>query len=165
MDLPGVRSGLEVPVPTTRQPAPTQRVPVLGEEDRELGVPDFSGDYLVVNFWASWCAPCRTEQPELNAAYHELRDDGVEFLGVNIGQDSKVNALGHLREFDVPYPSLYDPSNAYAAGYGGVGPRALPTTIVIDPEGRVAARLFGETGAEELTNLIAFLQDEDPAAA
>lgn len=164
VDLPGVRSGLEVPVPAEREAAPVERVAVLGADGADLGVPDFAGQYLVVNFWASWCAPCRTEQPELNDAYEQLRADGVEFLGVDI-QDSEANALGHLREFDVPYRSLFDPSNAYAAKYRGVGPRAIPSTIVIDPQGRVAARLFGATTAEELRAVVAFLQRDDPSAA
>ena len=164
VDLPGVRSGLQIPVAEQREPAPTERVPVLGEQQRELGVPDFAGDHLVVNFWASWCAPCRTEQPELNQAYEALRDQGVSFLGVDI-QDSEANGLGHVREFDVPYPSLFDPSNAYAARYRGVGPRAIPSTIVIDPRGRVAARLFGATTAHELTSIITFLREERPGPA
>lgn len=164
VDIEGVRRGLTVPVTEAREAAPTARVAVLGEDGRELGVPDFAGRWLVVNFWASWCAPCRTEQPELNDAHAALREDGVAFLGVDI-QDSEANGLGHVREFEVAYPSLFDPSNAYAAEYRGVGPRAIPSTIVIDPEGRVAARLFGETTAEELTQLLAFLRDDGRAGA
>lgn len=159
-----MRSGLEVPVSQERTPAPTGRVEVLGTDGEQvLGVPDFAGRYLVVNFWASWCAPCRTEQPDLNQAYEELGDE-VAFLGVDL-QDSVANGLAHVREFDVPYPSVFDRSNAYAAQYEGVGPRAIPSTIIIDPEGRVAARLFGATSKEELTTLLAFLRGEDRAGA
>lgn len=162
VDLPGVRPGLEVPLPAEREPAPTDRVAVLGSDgEQELGVPDFVGRYLVVNFWASWCAPCRTEQPALNAVYERLGDE-VAFLGVDL-QDSVANGLGHVREFDVPYPSVFDRSNRYAAQYEGVGPRSIPSTIIIDPEGRVAVRLFGETWEEELTTLLTFLRTEDRA--
>jgi hypothetical protein len=73
----------------------------------------------------------------------------VTFLGVNI-EDSSANALAHVREFDVPYPHLYDPNNAYASRYRGIGPRTIPTTLLIDAEGRVAARVFGLTTETEL---------------
>lgn len=150
--IPGVRPGVTLPAPEARVGAPTDMVGVLGEEERELGVPSFEGEVLVLNFWASWCGPCRAEQPELNDAARALADQPVSFLGVNI-QDSEANALAHVREFDIPYPSLFDPANAYAARYKGVGPRSIPTTIVIDKQGRVAARLFGITTAIEVLAL------------
>lgn len=150
--IPGVRPGVTLPAPEARVAAPTDTVAVLGEQDRELGVPSFEGEVLVLNFWASWCGPCRAEQPELNDASRALADLPVSFLGVNI-QDSEANALAHVREFDIPYPSLFDPANAYAARYKGVGPRSIPTTIVIDKQGRVAARLFGITTAIEVLAL------------
>ncbi|MTV24411.1 TlpA family protein disulfide reductase [Nitriliruptoraceae bacterium ZYF776] len=150
--LPGVRSGL-CPIPEDRrEPAPDQAVPVLDGDGDERSLADLRGELVVVNFWASWCGPCRTEQPDLNDASEQLAGQGVTFLGVNI-DDSETGARGHLREFDVPYPSLFDPTNAYAARFGGIGPRTIPSTILIDPEGRVAARIFGLTTATEITVL------------
>jgi hypothetical protein len=81
-----------------------------------------------------------------------LPADEVAFLGVNI-EDSEANALAHLREFDVPYPSVYDPANVYASRFRGVGPRTIPSTIFVDAEGRVAARVFGVIGTGELVGL------------
>jgi thiol-disulfide isomerase/thioredoxin len=150
--IPGVRPGL-CPIPVEdREPAPTESVAVLGSEGEELSLADLRGRVVVVNFWASWCGPCRTEQPDLNDAYEALPDDEVTFLGVNI-EDSSANALAHVREFDVPYPHLFDPNNAYASRYRGIGPRTIPTTLVIDAEGRVAARVFGLTTETELVVL------------
>ena len=65
-----------------------------------------------------------------------------------------MNAIAHINEFDVPYDSIFDPSNGYAAKFGGVGPSALPTTILIDRQGRVAVRVFGRTNEIELGALI-----------
>lgn len=157
--IPGVRPGVTLGVPEERPAAPPDAMPVLGDEERELGVGDFTGQVLVVNFWASWCGPCRAEQPDLNEAYDSLPRDEVAFLGVNI-QDSVVNAQAHEREFDMPYPSLFDPANAYAARYEGVGPRSIPTTILIDKQGRVAARLFGLTNTTEVVVLAGMLAEE-----
>ena len=150
--IPGVRPGVTLGDPAGRPHAPTAAVRVLGEDDRELSLADLRGEVVVLNFWASWCGPCRTEQPDLNEAHAQLADEGVTFLGVNI-QDTEPNALAHVREFDIPYPSLSDPSSRYASEFKGVGPRSIPSTILIDAEGRVAARLFGTTTTEEVVAL------------
>ncbi|GGI05685.1 TlpA family protein disulfide reductase [Egicoccus halophilus] len=141
-DIPGVRPGVCPIAAEDRQPAPQDAMPVLGEDGGEVTIADLRGRVVVVNFWASWCGPCRVEQPHLNAAHGMLPDDEVAFVGVNI-EDARANALAHEREFDIPYPSLFDPDNVYASRYGGVGARTIPTTLFLDEQGRVAARLFG----------------------
>lgn len=162
--VPGVRAGVTVPAPEDREAAPVDiGVPVLGEGDTELALSDYRGEVVVLNFWASWCGPCRAEQPELNDAAEALGDQPVAFLGVNI-DDTEPNALAHVREYDIPYPSLFDPSVGYASEFGAVGPRSIPTTIVIDHEGRVAARLFGITDFIEVVALAERLA-EDAAGA
>lgn len=148
--LPGVRPGL-CPIPVgDREPAPVVHAPALGDGD-ELSVADLAGRLVVVNFWGSWCGPCRVEQPELNAVAEQLGDEAA-FLGVNVA-DSSADAQAYVREFGVAYPSVFDPAGSYAARFGGIGPRAIPSTIVIDPEGRVAVRIIGSTTATELVVL------------
>jgi peroxiredoxin len=156
--IDGVRPGVTLPAAADRPAAPDAAAPLL-DGSGEASVVDYDGQVLVLNFWASWCGPCRVEQPELNEAYARLAGDDVAFLGVAI-QDSEANARAHEREFEVPYPSLHDPSNRYAAEYEGVGPRSIPTTIVIDRQGRVAARLFGTTNEREVTALVERLVTE-----
>jgi thiol-disulfide isomerase/thioredoxin len=106
----------------------------------------------VVNFWASWCGPCRIEQPDLNDAWLLFPPDEVVVIGVNI-EDTRANALAHLEEFGVPYVSLFDPVNELAGRFSGIGARTIPTTLFLDVEGRVAARLLGLTDTREIAAL------------
>ena len=99
------------------------------------------GQVLVVNFWASWCGPCRAEQPGLSKVAHTYRNRGVRFIGINI-QDAKTAARSYVEEFHVPYPSLFDRPALTATRLQAV---ALPTTFILDRDGVVAFQLTGKT--------------------
>jgi thiol-disulfide isomerase/thioredoxin len=157
-----VRTGV-CPLPVEeRRAAPDLALPVLAADAAfatagqpvpdELSLADMRGRIVIVNFWASWCGPCRIEQPDLNAAWVLVPADEVVLIGVNI-EDTEANAMAHLREFDVPYLSLYDPVNALAGRFEGIGARTIPSTVFLDREGRVAARLLGLTGLGEIVGL------------
>ena len=154
-----VRRGLCITPPEDRQEAPTTAADVLGAED-DLSLADFRGQVVVVNFWGSWCGPCRREQPELNAAYEQLRPLDVAFVGVDL-QDPEANALAHEEEFAMPYPSIFDPASSFAAKLRGVSPSTIPSTVLLDRQGRVAVRIIGETDAEEVESLARLLAAED----
>lgn len=146
----GVRTGAVVDV-ADREAAPLDVTgPVLGGDGEQLALSAYAGDVVVLNFWASWCPPCRVEQPELNQAAELLADEGVAFVGIDVDEDSEANGLAHVREFDVPYPSIHDPRGEVASRFGGIGAATLPSTLVLDPEGRVAVRILGETDALEV---------------
>jgi len=105
------------------------------------------GSVLVVNLWASWCGPCRAEQPSLTAVARAYRTKGVQVIGVNI-RDNKAAARAYAGEFQVPYPSLFDPASTTASKLGAF---ALPTTFILDRDGVVAYRLTGKTTVAILT--------------
>jgi thiol-disulfide isomerase/thioredoxin len=105
------------------------------------------GSVLVVNYWASWCAPCRAEQPDLTRVARGYADRGVAFLGVNVNDD-RDSARAYVREFEVPYPSLFDPKAETAPRLGVVG---LPTTFVLDRDGVVGYQRTGKTTAAGLS--------------
>ncbi len=98
--------------------------------------------------------PCRIEQPDLNDAWALFPPDEVVVIGVNI-EDTRANALAHLEEFAVPYVSLFDPVNELAGRFSGIGARTIPTTLFLDAEGRVAARVLGLTDTREIAALAA----------
>jgi thiol-disulfide isomerase/thioredoxin len=110
-------------------------------DDKAWSSASAHGQVLVVNFWASWCGPCRAEQPALAAVARAYRDRRVAFIGVNV-QDTRAAALAYTREFQVPYPSLFDPAAQTATRLRAV---ALPTTFILDRDGVIADQLTGRT--------------------
>jgi thiol-disulfide isomerase/thioredoxin len=132
--------------------APGERVDapeIQGEtlDGEPLALADYGGP-VVLNFWASWCGPCRLEAPHLNAVETAYGDQGVAVLGVNTKDPNLVNAQTFAQDNALIFKSLYDPQQQVAAAFGASGPRGLPTTIILDAQHRVAARYYGAvTGA------------------
>jgi len=114
-----------------------------------LSSANLTGVVTVLNFWYAGCAPCRAEAKDLNALYKEFVPKGVQFVGVNV-RDSAGTALAFDRAFGMSYPSIIDNNtgSVVLAFTGVVSPQAVPTTLVVDSKGRVAARILGrmETG-------------------
>ncbi len=159
-DIPDIRRGVCLTAPSERPLAPTDAFPLLGDEDREIGLGDFAGEVVVLNFWASWCGPCRAEQPILNDAVEALEGLGVAFLGVDLQENLPANGIAHEAEFAIPYPSIYDPSSAYAAKFRGIGASTIPSTVLIDRDGRVATTIYGQLLGGEVEALAARLAAE-----
>jgi thiol-disulfide isomerase/thioredoxin len=150
----------------TRLPVAEREVPgeVSGEtlEGEPLSLEDYEGQTVVVNVWGSWCAPCRAEAPELVAASEELADRDVEFLGINSRDLDKAAALAFQRRFEVPYPSIYDQRGRTLLAFRGtLSPNAIPSTVVIDDQGRVAASVIGEVSRSTLVGLVEDVISED----
>ncbi|GAA1464671.1 TlpA family protein disulfide reductase [Microbacterium thalassium] len=117
---------------------------------------DYEGDVLVVNFWYAGCAPCRAEAPELEAAYADLDGEAVSFLGVNI-YDGADASLAFADTYGIEYPSaLATVDGSIKLAFADETPlNAVPTTLVLDKEGRVAARIIGRLAdASILTTIV-----------
>jgi peroxiredoxin len=113
------------------------------------------GSVVVLNFWGSWCAPCRREAPDLAALATYFKTRHVRFVGDDV-QDSPANALAFERTFNIGYPSLNDPGEQVAlAFHGAVPPVGIPTTLLIDRTGHIAGRMVGEVSYRGLRSLIA----------
>lgn len=130
------------------RPAPTLTGEVLVPPPIRLT--DLRGKPVLVNFWASWCVPCREEAPRLARFAREM-DSRARLVGVDF-QDAKSDALAFVREFRWTFPNVRDPRGRIAARYGLSG---LPTTYVIDSKGRIARSLTGAQTYESLVRAIA----------
>ncbi|TDW88669.1 TlpA disulfide reductase family protein [Kribbella sp. VKM Ac-2566] len=113
-----------------------------------------TGKVVVLNVWGSWCPPCRKEAPELVAASKEL-GSGVQFIGLNTRDLDPAQAKKFVQEFDVPFPSIYDPNGKALLRFRGqISPKAIPTTLVIDKDGKVAGRVVGEVTKQTLLGMV-----------
>lgn len=105
---------------------------------------DLEGKVVVLNFWYAECAPCRAEAPDLEKLAKQYDGKGAEFLGVNV-RNQAATAESFAQTYGITYPSIVDTDGALQLAFAGtVAPNAVPTTLVIDAEGRVAARILGQ---------------------
>lgn len=119
------------------------------------------GRVVVVNFWGSWCAPCRAEADDLEATYRATKASGVTFLGINV-QDSKDKALA-FEEGRISYPSLFDPASRLALALD-IPPNTIPATVVLDREGRIATVIRAAVTQEGLRPVVEKIAAEEPAS-
>jgi thiol-disulfide isomerase/thioredoxin len=144
-------------LPETQRKEPGE---VAGEtlDGRQVSLASYAGKVVVVNVWGAWCPPCRAEADDLAAAARELAPKGVVFLGINTRDASPDNARSFERTYDVPYPSIYDPGGRnLLAFHRTLTPNAIPSTVVIDRQGRVAASILGEVTSR--TTLVDLVED------
>lgn len=140
-----------------RKPAPSIKGTTVRGEPLDLA--SFRGKVTVVNFWASWCAPCRAEAPTLEKVYEETKASGVQFAGIDI-KDGKDNAEAFLRTYRITYPSLYDQAGQIALAFRDIPPNAVPSTLVIDRQGKIAARAIGSVSYSPLKDIVTRLAAE-----
>ncbi|WP_405102439.1 TlpA family protein disulfide reductase [Micromonospora sp. NBC_01412] len=118
------------------------------------------GQVVVVNFWGSWCPPCRAEADDLEATYQATKSSGVTFLGINV-QDNRDKALA-FEEGRVTYPSLFDPPSRLALAFD-ISPTTIPATVLLDRDGRVAVVIRSAVTQERLQPIVARIAAEQPA--
>jgi DsbE subfamily thiol:disulfide oxidoreductase len=126
------------------QPAPNFTLNLL--DGSTLAFSDLNGQIALLNFWATWCAPCEDELPDLQAIWDEYQNQGVTLVGVAV-QEEKVEIQEMLSRLGVTYPQGIDPEERIAAAYGITG---VPETFIIDSQGKLAYVHIGPVNAEEL---------------
>lgn len=159
----GTRFGTDpgvVDSPLIGRPAPNITLPLL-EGGGDLSLTGLRGQVVVVNFWASWCVPCREEHPDLVTAAQRYRDQDVTFLGV-VYQDQPDQAIAFLDELGRGYDHLTDPGSRAAIDFGVFG---VPETFFIDRQGTVVAKVIGTSDLALLSSTIeTILAGRDPAS-
>ena len=129
----GTPAGEVIPVGRARHRARVLRAPARDGGDsspRQL-----YGQVVVLNFWGSWCAPCRVETPEFSEVWQDYTTAGVQFLGVDVKETDKQFATAFINRFGIAFPSLYDPRGEVALAFRGYPANAIPSTIVLDRRG------------------------------
>ena len=132
--------------------APVVSGPLVG--GGRLSLAAYRGHVVVLNFWGSWCPPCRAEAPSLGQLDRQFGPSGVRFLGIDI-RDSPATAEAFMSNFRISYPSLIDPGDDLALDFRDtVPPAGIPTTLVISRSGRITARVIGGVTYDGLKKLI-----------
>lgn len=120
-----------------------------------LDLASYRGKVVLLNVWGSWCAPCRKEAPDLQAAWQELGGKPVQFFGINTRDDAAGAAEAFERGFGITYPSFRDPDGSLQLVFREtLPPKAIPSTLILDRQGRVAARVIGGTTRATFVGLI-----------
>jgi len=138
--------------PADREAMPVISGPLLAGGTGSIA--DGAGRVVVLNNWASWCEPCREEIPLLVAAYAAADPSDVLFLGLNVS-DETAAANEFVDATGIPYSSIVDTDGAMLATIPGVPAKALPSTVIIDREGRIAARIIGPVRGGEVAEITA----------
>jgi peroxiredoxin len=119
--------------------SPTRDFTLPDPAGKKVSLKDFRGKLVLLNFWASWCGPCREEMPAMERLYQEFQNQGFVVLGVNV-RDKTEDALAFIKELKVTYPIVFDPTGRWLLAYGAWG---LPNTYLIGPKGEGLARMPG----------------------
>jgi len=139
--------------PDQRQELPTVSGPALGS-NQTISTRDYRGKVVVINVWGSWCPPCRKEAPDLQAASVETKDV-AQFVGITSKDYDPAPAEAFVRSFKITYPSIYDPTGKVLLAFAGeLPPSAIPSTMIIDSQGRLAVRVLSEVSKITLVDMI-----------
>ncbi len=134
-----------------RQPAPAVAGTTL--TGAPLRLASYRGSVVVLNFWASWCVPCKAEAPVLARLWRAYQPKGVRFLAIDVS-DTRSAAVAFERRHGIGYPSLSDPTAATELAFGHLIPPAIPDTLVLDRSGGIEARIIGQITYPGLKGLI-----------
>ena len=122
-------------------PVPAPDLTLETMDGRQINLADQNGKVILVNFWATWCAPCRREIPDLINLYSEMKDEGLMIVGIAVDQEGAKVVKPYVQKQDINYPIVLDPDQStekhFDAMYG------LPTTYVVNPEGKIVRRILG----------------------
>jgi peroxiredoxin len=151
------KKGSVIEAAKRKQAGPVTGTLLAGGEYR---LSDDRGKVVVLNYFASWCPPCQSETPQFDSIYRERKSAGVQFVGMDVKDPSKSAAQAWIKDKGVTFPVVYDEAARTAIQLGDVPMAALPSTVVIDKQGRVAAVYVGSVLPADLTPALDELSEE-----
>ncbi|MHB8534123.1 MAG: peroxiredoxin family protein [Sulfuricaulis sp.] len=126
-------------LPETARPFTAPDFTLKGEDGKTYRLSDYRGKVVLLNFWATWCPPCREEMPSMERAYRKVKSENIAILAVNVGEDADT-VFAFTGRYPLTFPLLLDLDGSVIGKYPVVG---LPTTFIVDPRGRVTHRAVG----------------------
>ena len=153
--------GFELDVLVDGRPGPLAPAWQQAAADGRVDLAELRGTPVVLNFWASWCDPCREEAPLLQRGWRSARRQGVLFVGINM-QDVREDARQFLREFGQDFPNVRDPTRDTARRWGATG---IPETFFISRQGKVVGHVIGVVSARQLSEGMRAARDGRPRGA
>src|SRR3954468_7583892 len=125
-------------------------------DGKTLDVADYKGKVVVLNVWGSWCGPCRAEAQYFSKVSRDYQGKGVQFVGINTRDTSTTPAVAFEKENGISYPSLYDPTGKLMLRFkkGTLNPQLVPSTLILDRDGKIAARALEALSEENLVKML-----------
>ncbi len=120
-------------------------------EGKTIRLSDFKGKVIILDFWATWCPPCRAEIPHFNKLHQIYSDKGLAVVGISVDEGGKNVVKPFVEEFKIPYPILLG-NEKVARDFGGI--RGIPTTFIINKNGEIIKKLVGYHDQEEFESII-----------
>lgn len=144
------KDSTQTPQPVTNQKAPVMQssanyamapdFTLIDSEGKTIKLSDFRGKVVILDFWATWCGPCRMEIPGYVKLYDKYKDQGLQIIGVSLDQDGWTPVRPFMQQYNIDYPIVLG-NNQIVAAYGGIN--AIPTTFLINKEGQVVTKKIG----------------------